>query len=145
MPNTTLTHTGFTEFIDLFMPVPSLGISKSTNKKHTSNSNWRIDWNGMYAWCSVALAVRFLVLYSFQCVEFVFVFTGYTFSAPQFSHLQSYIHNTVSLSVSTTSTMCSRFRNFGLFEINSIQQSVLCYFGFFFWLYLPCFVSHYKF
>lgn len=70
---------------------------------------------------------------SLQRIVFVFVFAGYTFSAPQFSHLQTYIYNTQSVSLSLSIGLCplharrARFRNFGFFfkKMNSIQQSVL--------------------
>lgn len=86
----------------------------------------RIDWNGMYA-CAL---LRYFFL-SLQRIVFVFVFAGYTFSAPQFSHLQTYIYNTQSVSLSLSIGLCplharrARFRNFGFFFVKNELDSTI--------------------
>lgn len=95
----------------------------------------RIDWNGMYA-CAL---LRYFFL-SLQRIVFVFVFAGYTFSAPQFSHLQTYIYNTQSVSLSLSIGLCplharrARFRNFGFFfKKNEFDSTISSK-----WLFADC-------
>lgn len=89
---------------------------KSPNKRTHVNF---IKWESIGMECMLVLCC--VIFFSFQRIVFVFVFAGYTFSAPQFSHLQTYIYNTQSVSLSLSIGLCplharrARFRNFGFF------------------------------